>query len=151
MWNHLCLYQLPFASKKAGKRNQWSVTREKEKMGSNPKVQSQSPRIMRHIFKHDECCITLLHYLLPVGKGKTHSCFHEFRQIICPLFTSSKKQHFGKIFKIQVFEVHIDNDGISCNCYAKIYKSSWKKGNNSFQLHHFFDKHILFSCRWTEH
>ena len=38
------------------------------------------------------------------------------------------KENFGKIFKIQVFEVDISNDGISCNCYVKINKISWKKG-----------------------
>ena len=84
---------------------------------------------MWNIFKHDECCITLLHYLLPVGNGKNYTRFHEFRQIICPLNKHCQsKLNFGKIFNIQVFEVYINNNGISCNCYAKIYKNSWTKG-----------------------
>ena len=49
--------------------------------------------------------------MLPVGKGKNYSRFHEFRKIICLLQTSLKQP---------VFHVDINNNGISCNCYAKI-------------------------------
>ena len=55
--------------------------------------------------------------MLPVGKGKNYSRFHEFRQIICPLNKHRQNsQKFGKIFKVQVFDVDINNNGISCNC-----------------------------------
>ena len=63
--------------------------------------------------------------MLPVDKGKNYSRFHEFRQFICPLNKHRQnKQHFGKIGKIQVFEVDISNKLISCNCYVKINKGS---------------------------
>ena len=59
--------------------------------------------------------------MLPVGKNKNYSRSYKFRQIICPLNKHSQNmQHFGKIFRIQVFEVDINNNGISCNCYVKI-------------------------------
>ena len=56
--------------------------------------------------------------MLPVGKGKNYSLFHEFRPIICPFNKHRQnKQNFSKIFKIQAFEVDINNNnnGISCN------------------------------------
>ena len=57
--------------------------------------------------------------MLPVGKDKSYSRFHEFRQIICLLNQHRQnKQNFGTIFKIQVFEVYINNNGVSCDCYA---------------------------------
>ena len=100
-------------------------------MGSKPKMQSHSPgkiRNMRNIINHDEKCITLLHYMIPVGKGRNYSCSHEFRQIVCPLNKHRQnKQHFGKMFKIQIFGVDINNNNISCNCYVKINKISWNK------------------------
>ena len=47
--------------------------------------------------------------MLPVRKSRNYSRSYEFRQIICPLNKHSQnKQHFGKIFKIQVFEVDIN-------------------------------------------
>ena len=58
-----------------------------------------------------------------------YSCSHEFHQIICPLNKHRQnKQKFGKIFKIHVFEVDINTNVISCNCYVKINKMSWNKG-----------------------
>ena len=84
---------------------------------------------MKNILNHDEWCITLLHYMLPVGLGKNCSRFHEVRQIICPLTKHRQnKQNFGKIFKVPAFEIDISYNGISCNCYAKINKRSWNKG-----------------------
>ena len=60
--------------------------------------------------------------MLQVGKGKNYS---RFRQIICPLNNHRQnKQNFGKIFKIQVSEGDINNNGIFCNCFAKINKIS---------------------------
>ena len=71
---------------------------------------------MKNIINHDEWCITLLYYMIPVGNGKKYSCSHEFRQIICPLNKHRQnKQHFGKIFKIQVFEADINNNSIKIN------------------------------------
>ena len=91
-------------------------------MGSKQKVQ----RNLRNIINHGEWCITLLHVILPVGRRKNYSHSYEFRQIICPFNKHSQNKHdFGKIFKIQLFEVDINNNGISCNCYVKI---SWNKG-----------------------
>ena len=69
--------------------------------------------------------------MLPVGKSKNYCCSYEFLQIICPLNKHSQnKQNFGKIFKIQAFEVDINNNCISCNCYVKINKFHGIKGNN---------------------
>ena len=82
---------------------------------------------MRNISKLYECGKTLLQYMFPVGKGKNYSRFDEFRQIICPLNKHRQnKQTFGKIFKIQVFEVYINNN--SCNFYTKISKKPLNKG-----------------------
>ena len=66
--------------------------------------------------RHDQC-IKLLHLMLPFGKSKNYCRSYEFRQIICPLNKHSQnKQIFGKFFKIQAFEVDINNNSISCNC-----------------------------------
>ena len=80
---------------------------------------------MRTFINHDEQYIQLLHFMLPVGKSKNYCRSYEFRKIICPL--NKHKQKFGKIFKIQAFEVDINNNSISCNCYVKLNKISWNK------------------------
>ena len=81
---------------------------------------------MRNIINHGEWCITLLQVILPVGRSKNYSHSYEFRQIFCHFNKHSRNMHdFGKIFKIQLFEVDINNNGISCNCYDKF---SWNKG-----------------------
>ena len=73
--------------------------------------------------------ITLLHYMLSVGKGKNDARSHEICQVICPLNEQSQnKQYFGKIFKIQVFKVDNNSNGISCNRNVKIDKIPWNKG-----------------------
>ena len=62
-----------------------------------------------NIINYDERCIKLLHFILPVGNSNDycHSC--EFRPIICPLNKQCQnKQYFGKICKIQAFEVDIN-------------------------------------------
>ena len=67
----------------------------------------------------------IIGFMLPVSKSKNYSRFHEFRQVICPLNKHKQnKQNVGKIFKIQVFEDYINNNGIFCNCYAKTNKGS---------------------------
>ena len=49
--------------------------------------------------------------------------------IFCPLNKHRRNKHkFGKDFKIPLFEVDINNNDISCNCYVKINKISWNKG-----------------------
>ena len=85
---------------------------------------------MRNIINQGERCITLLHVMLPVGRSKNYSHSYEFRKIICPLNKHRRNKHnFGKVFKIQLFEVDINNNnGISCNCCVKINKVSWNKG-----------------------
>ena len=80
--------------------------------------------------KHDEWRITLLHYILPIGKGKNNSRFHEFRQFICLLNKHRQNKHnFAKIFKIQVFEVDITKlfPVIAMLKLTKVHKM---KGNN---------------------
>ena len=114
---------------------QW-VKRDKRKGEHGVKTESANAftrtilwtRDLRNIINHDEQCIKLLHFMLPVGKSKNYCPSYEFRQIICPLNKhSQKKQNFGKIFKIQAFVVDINNS-ISCNCYVKIDKFPWNKG-----------------------
>ena len=84
---------------------------------------------MRNIIIHDEQCIKLLHFMLPVGKSKNYCRSYEFRQIICPLNKHSQnKENFGKIVKIQALEVDINNNSISCNCYVKINRIPSNKG-----------------------
>ena len=77
---------------------------------------------MRNIINHDDQRIKLLHFMLAAGKHKNYCSSYEFWQIICPL---NNEQNFGKIFKIQAFEVDIDDNSISCNCYVKINKIPW--------------------------
>ena len=84
---------------------------------------------MRHIINHDEKCIKLLHFMFSVGKIKNYCRAYEFPQIICPLSKQSQnKQNFCMIFKIHVFEVDMNNNGISCQCHVKINKIVWNKG-----------------------
>ena len=53
---------------------------------------------MRNIIKHDDQCIQIFYFMLPVGKSKNYCRSYEFRQIICPLNKHSQnKQSFGKI------------------------------------------------------
>ena len=67
--------------------------------------------------------------MLPDGKSKNYCLSYEFRHIMCPLNKHSQnKPNVGKIFKIQAFEVDINNNSISCNCYVKINKIPWNKG-----------------------
>ena len=82
----------------------------------------------KNIINNDEWYIRLLHYMLSVGKGKNYSRSNEFCQIICPLNEQSQiKQNFGKIFKIQVFKVDNNSNGISGNRNVKIDKISRNK------------------------
>ena len=74
---------------------------------------------MRNIINHDEQCIELLRFMLPVGKSKNYCRSYEFRQIICPLNKHSQNKILVKIFKIQAFEIDINNNSISCNYYVK--------------------------------
>ena len=61
--------------------------------------------------------------MVPSGRSKNYSHSYEFRQIIYPLNKHRRNKHnFGKIFKINLFEVDINSNGISCNCYVKINK-----------------------------
>ena len=90
--------------------------------------------------------------MLPVGKGKNYSRFHEFRQIICPLTKHRQnKQNFGKIFKIQVFALISITMIFPVIVIIKLTEDHEIKGNNSFQLQHFFDKHMVSSCKSVEH
>ena len=62
--------------------------------------------------------------MLPVGRSKNMSF-----AIVSALWNHRRNKHnFGKIFKIQHFEVDINNNGISLNCNVKINKISWNKG-----------------------
>ena len=72
--------------------------------------------------------------MLPAGRSKTYSRSYEFHKMICPLNKHRQnKQNLGKIFKIQVFEVDINNNGISCiNCMLQLIKFHGIKGNSSF-------------------
>ena len=75
---------------------------------------------MRNIINHDDECIKLLHFMLPVGKVRVSPDYLNKH--------SQNKQNFGKIFKIQAFEVDINNNSISCNCYVNINKIPWNQG-----------------------
>ena len=67
--------------------------------------------------------------MLPVRISKNYSRSYGFRQIICPLNKyRQNQQNFVKILQIQMFEVDINDNGISCNCYIKNNKISWNKG-----------------------
>ena len=80
--------------------------------------------------------------MLPVSRSKNYSRSYEFHKIICPLNKRRQnKQNFGKIFKIQVFEADINNNGISCKCMLKLTKFHGIKGNNSFRLQFFRQTH----------
>ena len=94
---------------------------------------------MRNNINHDEWCITLLLYMIPVCKGKTYSRSHEIRQIICPLNKHRRnKQNVGEISQIQVFEADVTNNGTSRNCYVKINTMSWNKGEQLISFAIFF-------------
>ena len=68
--------------------------------------------------------------MLRVGRSKNYSHSYEFHQVFCPLNKHRRNKHnFVNIFKIQPFEVDINKNGISCNCYVKIYKLSWNKNS----------------------
>ena len=65
--------------------------------------------------------------MLPVGKSSNYSRSYEFRQIICPLNKHSQnKQNVGMNFKIQIFEVDFNNNGIFV--IVKINKIPLNKG-----------------------
>ena len=88
----------------------------------------------------------------PSWQCKNYSRSYEFRQIICPLNKHHQnKQNFGKVFKIQVVQVDINNNGVSCNCYVILTHFYGIKSNNSFRLQHFVDKHMVFGCKSIEH
>ena len=62
--------------------------------------------------------------MLPAGRSKNFSRSYEFRKIICPLNKHRQyKQNFGNFFKIQVFEVDINDNGISRNCNVKVKRT----------------------------
>ena len=79
--------------------------------------------------------------MLQVGRSKNYSHSYEFRLIIGPLNKHRRNKHnFGKIFKIQLFEVDINNNGNSIIVMLKLPNCHGIKGNNSFRLQHFFNK-----------
>ena len=88
----------------------------------------------------------------PVGKSKSYCRSYEFHQIVCPFNKHSQnKQNFGKIFKIQAFEVDLNNNSISCNCFVKINKIPWNKMEYFISIATFFDRHLVFGCKSIEH
>ena len=106
---------------------------------------------MRNIISQSEWCITLLHVMLPVDRSKNYAHSFEFRQIVCPFNKHRRnKYNFGKIFKIQFYEVDINNNGILVIVMLKLTTFHGRKGNNSFRLQHFFDKHKAFDCKSIE-
>ena len=133
-----------FMREKRKQSNQWSVTREKVKMGSKQKVPTHSPEkffeqeTWETLSVIDDQCIKLLQFMLPVGNNKNYCRSYEFHQIICPLNKHSQnRQNFGKNFKIKAFEVDINNNSISLIFMLQLTKFHGIKGNNSFQLQHF--------------
>ena len=105
---------------------------------------------MRNIVNHDDQCIKLLHFMLPVGKSKNYCRSYEFHKIICPLNKHRQnKQNFCKISKIHVFETDINNNSISCNYMLKLIKFHGIKGKTAIAT--FFDRHLVFSCKSIEH
>ena len=139
----LCFCQLSFSCVKRGNKEETkqSVKRDKRKCEHGVKTESANAltrKILwtRDIISPDEQCTELLHFMLPVRKSKNYCCSYELRQIICPLNKHSQNKHnFGKIFEIQAFEVDINNNNISCNCYVKI-KNKFHEimGNGSFRV-----------------
>ena len=121
-------YQLPFSGEKAWNKAISEAWQEKGNMGSKQKVQTRSlgkifNKKLWNIINYCEWCIhvTLLQVMVPDGRRTNYSHSHEFRQIICPSNKHRRNKHnFGKIFKIQLFEVDFNNKSISCNCYIKI-------------------------------
>ena len=77
--------------------------------------------------------------MLPVGKGKNYSRFHEFRQIICPLNKlRQNKQKFGKVLKLKFLKFISIPAVFPVIGMLKLTNVHEIKGNSSFRLQHFF-------------
>ena len=82
---------------------------------------------MRTIINHGESCITLLHVMHPVGRSTCKNYSH-----------SENKTNFGKIFKIQLFEVDINNNGLLVVSILILTTVHGRKGD------------IIFDCKSIE-
>ena len=109
-------------------------------MGSKQKVQTHSPGTF---FKHetlsiDEQCISLLHFMLPVGISKNYCRSYEFRQIICHLNKHSQNKHiFVRFSKFTFLRLISTTTVFLVNVMSKLTTFNGIKGNNSFRLQRF--------------
>ena len=136
-WNYAYI-SFHFQAKKGGIKVISEAWQEKRwTWGQNRKckrIQQETSLNMRNIINHDEQCIKLLHFMLPVGKSKNYCRSYEFCQIICPLNNKSKQANVCKIFEFHLFKVVINN---SVSVMLKLTKFHGIKGNISFWLQHF--------------
>ena len=90
---------------------------------------------MRNIIKHDERCIKLLYFMLPVGKSKNYYRSYEFRQIIGPLNKHSQnKQNVCKILKLTFLKLISRTTVFLVSIMLKLQIVHGIKGNNSFRV-----------------
>ena len=59
-------------------------------------------------------------------------------------------QNVCKNFKIEVFEVDINNKPFPVIAMLKLTKVLKIKGNNSFRFQHLVDKHMVFGCKQSK-
>ena len=98
---------------------------------------------MRNIINHDEQCIQLLHFMLPVGESKNYCRSYEFRQIIFPLKNIDNFFFFFFFFfflrflKFTFLKLISTTTVFLVSVMLKLTTFDGIKGNNSFRLQQF--------------
>ena len=135
---------------------QWRVTRENGNIGSKQKVQTHSPG---KIFKQETW-----ETLLIMMNSAYHYCtlcsqLAEVRIILVPMSFArlsalciivKKSKIWVRFLKFKFLKL-ISITTVFLVIMLKLTKFHGIKGNNSFQLQHFFDKHMVFGCKSIKH
>ena len=116
--------------------NQWSLTRENGKIGSKLKVQSHSPW---QIFKQETRETFFVRIIL------VSLSFASWSALWINIVKRSKIS--VRFLKFKILKLILITRLFPVIAMLKLTKVHKIKGNNSFRLQHFFDKHMVFGCK----
>ena len=119
------------------------MTREKGEHGVKTESADALLVKIRNIINHGA--------MLPGGRSKNYSHSYEFHQIICPFNKHRRNKHsLGKTFKFNFLKLIPTTTIFLVIVMLNLTEFHGIKGNNSFRLQKFFDKHMVFGCKSIE-
>ena len=91
--------------------------------------------------------------MLPVGNSKNYCRSYEFRQIFSPLNNGIVKTSkiLLRFLKFKLLKLISTTTVFLVIVMLKLTQFHGIKGNNSVQLQHFFDNHLVFGCKSIEY